>query len=265
MPPLQRHHLLRPAFFLTFFLSAVCLSPSVLAEGRLFQLGTLSALSAGVYQGTLPMSGLRLPHAYGLGTFDRLDGEMIVVDGAFYRVSVEGQVTRPQDDALVPFACVGSLDRPDFAKKTGQLKSKADFDRYVLSKTRKPNYPLLIVFQGRFSSVRTRSVPPQKKPIPLAEVVARQQKTFDLGAQEGTLVGFYCPPYLGGLNAPGVHLHFINEPRDAGGHVLDFAIQEGTLRVQVLTDFQTILPGLKSDFDKTDLNPPQAVKKVAGE
>ena len=43
----------------------------------------------------------------------------------------------------------------------------------------------------------------------------------------GTLVGVRCPSWVGGLNVPGYHWHFLSEDRTVGGHVLDCRVLEG--------------------------------------
>jgi acetolactate decarboxylase len=61
---------------------------------------------AGVYSGAVS-SGLILQHGdFGLGTFENLDGEMVVLDGRVYRVQGNGMVSEAPADATAPFAVV---------------------------------------------------------------------------------------------------------------------------------------------------------------
>jgi acetolactate decarboxylase len=230
------------------------------ATGKMIQLSTLSALSAGVYDGAPEtMNVLQRPNAYGLGTFDKLDGEMIVMDGVAYRVGVDGKVNKPANSTPIPFAAISVLDTPDIAADLGKIANRAELEAFILSKLPSLNYPILIVVDGRFADVKTRSVPAQQKPyLPLGEVCAAQQKVFELGEQEGTLIGFYCPSYMAGFQAVGFHLHFLNSSHEAGGHVLDFALESGKLRLQILTSFQAILPATDSDFANSDIVPASA-------
>jgi len=257
-----------PAFGTAFVaLSVALFLPAIAsATGKLLQLSTLSALSAGVYDGYSTLEPIQRPGAYGLGTFDKLDGEMVVLEGVAYRVGIDGKVTKPANSTKIPFASVSALGEPDVTFDLGAVAGKADLEKLILSNLQSQNYPVLIVINARFDSITTRSVPAQQKPYePLADVCATQQKEFALGAQEGTLVGFYCPPYMSGLNAPGFHLHFLNDTRDAGGHVLALAIKDGRARLQVLTSLHVILPGLDSAFAESDIAPAQPRDKVKGE
>ncbi len=53
----------------------------------LYQVSTAGALVEGVYQGAVTVGMVREHGDFGLGTFEDLDGEMIVLDGHVYRVS----------------------------------------------------------------------------------------------------------------------------------------------------------------------------------
>ncbi len=77
-----------------------------------------------------------------------------------------------------------------------------------------------IRLDGRFDSVRARSVPRQEPPYrPLTEVVL-EQHVFELTEVEGTMLGFRFPDYAEGIEVGGYHLHFISADRSRGGHVL---------------------------------------------
>src|SRR6266849_8533231 len=71
---------------------------------RLYQLSTSTALVEGVYAGSVPSSTLLENGDFGLGTFEGLDGEMVILDGEIYQAA--GDVRRRSDDFLVPFASV---------------------------------------------------------------------------------------------------------------------------------------------------------------
>jgi len=166
----------------------------------------------------------------------------------------------------IPFASVSSLEAADLEEDIGPSASLKDFERFLLSRLPSQNYPTLIVVNGVFGNVRTRSVPAQQKPYrTLAEVAATSQAVFELGPRQGTLVGFYFPRAFAGLNAPGFHLHFISDELDAGGHVLELELKTGHLTLQSLTSMQLILPGMESSFAISDLEPAQPAAKIQGE
>ena len=57
----------------------------------LFQASTIGALLEGAYEGDLSFAELAEHGDLGLGTLNALDGEMIALDGRFYRADVEGR------------------------------------------------------------------------------------------------------------------------------------------------------------------------------
>src|ERR1700746_4088786 len=70
----------------------------------LYQISTSTALVEGVYSGSIPSSVLLEHGDFGLGTFENLEGEMVIVDGQIYQV--KETVRHRTDDFLVPFASV---------------------------------------------------------------------------------------------------------------------------------------------------------------
>jgi hypothetical protein len=76
------------------------------AHHTLYQVSTSTALVEGIYQGAVRVGTLREHGDLGLGTFEDLDGEMVVVDGQFFQVRSDGSVRKCDDDDLSPFAVV---------------------------------------------------------------------------------------------------------------------------------------------------------------
>src|SRR5439155_18390467 len=65
-----------------------------------------TALVEGIYQGAVRVGTLREHGDLGLGTFENLDGEMVIVDGHFFHVRSDGSVRECDDDVLSPFAVI---------------------------------------------------------------------------------------------------------------------------------------------------------------
>ena len=61
----------------SFFLFGCSTAP----QNVVYQESTVDALLSGVYDGELPLEQLRKHGHFGIGTFDRLDGEMVLLDG----------------------------------------------------------------------------------------------------------------------------------------------------------------------------------------
>ena len=197
----------------------------------LFQASTIGALLDGAYDGDLSFAELAEHGDLGLGTLNGLDGEMIALEGRFYRADVDGAVGEVPGEALTPFAVVtrfaptvetglaGPLDHAGLLVKLDELIPAGAAS-------------CAIRIEGRFELVRARSVPRQTPPYrPLAEVVA-EQHVFELADVAGTMLGFRFPAYVEGIEVSGYHLHFISGDCKRGGHVLG-SRSVGTLRVEL--------------------------------
>jgi acetolactate decarboxylase len=71
----------------------------------LFQASTIGALLDGAYEGDVSFAELSGHGDLGLGTLNRLDGEMIAVDGGFYRADASGSVDAVDPAERTPSRC----------------------------------------------------------------------------------------------------------------------------------------------------------------
>jgi acetolactate decarboxylase len=197
----------------------------------LFQASTIGALLEGAYDGDLTFAELAEHGDLGLGTLNGLDGEMIALDGSFYRADVDGAVAEVEATARTPFAVVTRFEPEVDAEIEGPLGHEGLLTR--LDELIPPGASSCgLRLDGHFELVRARSVPRQSPPYrPLTEVVA-EQHVFELADVDGTMLGFRFPDYAEGIEVSGFHLHFISGDRAGGGHVLDSHL-DGTLRARL--------------------------------
>lgn len=185
----------------------------------LFQASTIGALLEGAYDGDLSFAELAEHGDLGLGTLNGLDGEMIALDGCFYRADVDGAVGEVDGAERTPFAVVTRFEPAVDEQVEGPLKHEdllARLDELIPAGVAS----CAIRLDGHFDLVRARSVPQQHPPYrPLTEVVT-EQHVFELRDVAGTMLGFRFPDYVEGIEVSGYHLHFISEDRSSGGHVL---------------------------------------------
>ena len=78
-------------------------------DHRMYQISTSTALVEGVNKGAVSSRALLEYGDFGLGTFENLDGEMVIVDGAIYQVRGDGSVTHREDDFQSPLCGGDSL------------------------------------------------------------------------------------------------------------------------------------------------------------
>jgi acetolactate decarboxylase len=225
-------------------LSIVFLSSSLAfarSSKELVQVSSIDALSRGKYAGIYALKDLRRYGNFGLGTFDGLDGEMVILDNRVYQITADGKVHVANNKVTVPFLATTffEADKKIIFKKR---VNKEGFQEYLDSLRLQPDHFYAIKVKGLFHHLKTRSVPPQQVPYPpLLEVVKHQQKTFDFKDVQGTMVGFWSPSYASGMNVAGYHFHFLTEDRQAGGHVLDFTPEEVLIEIEELTAFRALL------------------------
>lgn len=219
----------------------------------IFQTSTIDALLAGLYDGDMSCGDLMKHGDLGIGTFDALDGEMILLDSRIYQVKADGKVYVPDPSLKTPFATV-CFFKPEKVLKIGTSMDYEGIERLIDQAAPNQNLFCAIRITGNFKSMRTRSVPGQKKPYPPLREVTADQPEFDMKNVSGTIVGFRCPPYVKGVNVSGYHLHFISSDKNQGGHILSFEMLEGRCEIAVLNQFFLRLPEDIKDFGDTDLS-----------
>lgn len=228
-----------------------------------FQFSTLPAFSLGLYDGEMTFWELLKHGDFGIGTFHALDGELVILNGKAWRMRADGRVSPVEPKTTTPFAVITRFTPDQTLKVTGPLEYPALQQRLsqILPTI---NTAYAIEISGTFSRLKVRSVPAQSKPYrPLGEVV-KTQSVWEWKNVRGTLVGFRFPSYLAGVNLADYHFHFLSDDKQRGGHLLDGALQDGTIRIQALRGFEMQLP-VGSDFDRADLSTDQSAALKAAE
>jgi acetolactate decarboxylase len=221
------------------------------AHHTVYQISMATALVEGVYQGAVRIANLRAHGDLGLGTFEELDGEMVILDGKFYQVRCDGSVREVHDDVLTPFAVITRF-APDAAVALDQCTNLRALTSCCDSLRRSDNelYALRVI--GRFERVRTRAVCRTKEGVPLVQAAAVQPE-FEFSEISGTLVGFWSPEYARSLNVPGYHLHFLSDDHNCGGHLLQCSGANLRIEIQREGSYHIALPETE-DFLKADLH-----------
>jgi acetolactate decarboxylase len=230
----------------------------------LFQVSLLQALSLGDYHGTVAIDELKKHGDIGLGTFDELDGEMIMLDGVVYKAAGDGSVS-VIDDGTTPFANV-TFAKDDITD-TVSADSFKDFEKRMDSilKREGTNSVYFIRIRGKFD-ITIRSIAKQSPPYrKLAEVLSKEQVVWDHKNICGTVVGVYCPAYMSMMNNHGWHLHFISDDRRIGGHVLDLSFDDTECLLTKTDSMNIIIPGT-GPFQSLDLsqNQEKDIKSIEG-
>jgi branched-chain amino acid transport system substrate-binding protein len=218
-------------------------SDSAAQEDTLFQTSTISSLLQGDYDGDLTIAQLKQQGDFGLGTFNGLDGEMIVLDGIVYQVRSDGAALEAVGDEYTPFAAVTYFESEQ-SMPFEEPEPCTAFQETLDSVLPDPNAPYAIQVSGTFSEIQVRAPYKQHQPYPTLAEALEDQAVFNYENVQGTMVGFRLPDYLEGVNATGYHFHFLTEDMKAGGHVLD--CRTGSVQVdldgieEILVDLQPL-------------------------
>ena len=225
-----------------------------------FQTSLLSALLDGVYDGSMTIGDLLQHGDFGLGTFNALDGEMIILDSVCYQLHNGGAATVAATGQQTPFALVV----PFVASMTAELpphSRRQEVVDVIGALTGSDNYLYAVKITGTFDWVRTRTVMKQSKPYRPLREVTKGEPVVQFDSISGVVAGFRTPLYEQGIGVPGGHVHFLDDTHERGGHVLDYALEHGVLEVCLCTDLHLALP-LTEAFRTAHLSPDDLADQV---
>jgi acetolactate decarboxylase len=230
-----------------------------------YQYSTIDALLAGAYDGDLNVTQLKSHGDFGIGTYNRIDGEMILVDGAAYKVKADGTVVVAGANEKTPFAIATSF-ASNYEQTITVSTSLKELEEQLDKQLPNKNLFYAIRVEGNFKQVTTRAISPQNKPYkPLAEV-SKTQSVFNLTDTSGVLVAFRSPAFSKGINVPGWHWHYLSYDKKSGGHVLGLTLGNGIVKIMPLSNIQVKIP-TNEMFANTDQAVDRSVelKSVEGE
>ena len=225
------------------------------------QLQLAHVLLDGGYDGVTTLDEALAGGDTGLGTVDRLDGELVVVDGEPWRVDYEGRAELMPGTTRTPFAVVSHLDDP----QTQRLRdvSREQVLACIEDLVNDPGAVITVRLEGVFDRVLVRSVPPQDPPYrPYAQVCQTDEVRWEHKPFYGVFVGFVFPDLSPGATIPGLHLHGLDRMRSTGGHNHEMHVRDATLSVSATREVVMQLPE-RSMVDL--LQTPDPVRKVQRE
>ena len=237
--------------------------------GKMYQVSTLNALLLGYTRKVVSVEELLENGDTGLGTFENVDGEMIMVDGHCYRAADDGTVTEMPPEKGVPFASVSFL----IGSRKFELDSVENIDtlKALLNLKIEEGFGLnsmhMVRIDGFFEMVDARSENGLKSQhVELKDILNLNQKSFTFSNVAGTLVCLYYPDYMAGINAAGWHFHFVSEDRSKGGHVFNVIMKKGPAVLDKISKIEMQLPW-EASFDTYALTSvsQKDVKKVEQE
>lgn len=218
-------------------------------DNQLYQYSLIHALMAGVASSGIPLAQALRRGDMGLGTFTNMRGELIILDGIAYRMAGDGSVGVVDKEEVLPYVLLTHF-RPQHTEQLTHL-TRATLDEKLARLS--ANHFVIFKLEAVFKEIACRTVVGQKyKGETLVEVNKEEQRQRYSSAK-GTVLGIYSPEIWHGIGVGGPHMHFIDDERCAGGHVLSFECDEATLALATSSHFHIELPPPGGDFDCANL------------
>lgn len=217
-----------PVLFFALHFSG-CSGKLLQKEDYVYQVSTIDALKSGRFEGSTTVATIVRHGDQGLGTFDSLDGEMVIYEGVVYKAGFNGELIIQDKSVTTPFAAVTNFNTDYELNVTG--RSCDEIKSEILDSFDNSSFIRAIHLNGEFEYVRYRSVKKQTKPYPVLDEVVKNQHVMKKENISGNSVGFWFPDDYRGVNAEGFHIHFIDEETTTGGHVLDCKINRGVVYI----------------------------------
>lgn len=218
---------------------------------RMFQTSLISSLAQGVFEDDMTLRELLNEGSFGLGTFNQLDGEMIVLDGVCHQLRSDGSVQRPPLDTRTPFAMVTNFVPTLRREVQGPLDRKG-LDAVIDDMLVSDNYACALRITGDFAHVETRTVERQQGGHRTLAEATEDEAVVRFDDVRGTIGGFRTPMYEAAIAVAGTHEHFLDDQQSRGGHLIDFELRHATVEICVCTDLVLRLP-LTRAFQDADL------------
>jgi acetolactate decarboxylase len=237
-----------------------------MATNEIYQFSVMSALMSGLASpaSSIPVSELLTHGDFGVGTFEGMDGEMVVVDSKAYQFRGDGSTHEVSPDQLAPFAMVSRFV-PQLTK-TIKTQTKAALQGEIESTLPDAkNAFVLFKVHGKFDRIKIRAIHAQSYPGQPLPQLTEGQMIKEFHSVKGTIVGLRSPGWSVGVSVVGVHAHFINEDRKSGGHILELSTEEDVLLELAVSDsFHLQLPK-SSEFGARELELDEAgINKAEG-
>jgi acetolactate decarboxylase len=207
----------------------------------LYQRSTIGALLAGIFDGTETVERLLHHGDFGLGTFNALDGELVVLDGVAYQVTSDGRAGPVASTKRTPFAAVTRFVAEHSLAVVAPL-DREGVANVIHKAGRSENITVAVRITGRFGRILMRTVAAQTPPYPSLDEASSNEVEITVENVEGTLVGFRTPEFEHSIGVAGYHLHFLDAERTRGGHMLDFTFDAGEIALMEITEIHLSLP-----------------------
>ncbi|GAA4814967.1 acetolactate decarboxylase [Litoribaculum gwangyangense] len=207
-----------------------------------------------VFEGDITAGELKTKGDMALGSYNLLDGELIMLDGKLYQAKEDGEVLEPNDSLKVVYANAAFFD-VDGSFKIQKAENYDTLRARINEQLPSKNFFYGFKIKGHFKYMKCGGLNKQTPPFQEGlDVLIPNRPIFERENFSGTMVGFYCPEFIGNINVAGFHFHFVSEDETFAGHVMEFEAENLTVEYDKMHEYQFVLPQTEAydnvGFDK---------------
>lgn len=202
---------------------------------KIYQYGTMQKFLNSDFDGDLTIKELKTHGNFGLGTYNGVNGEMVVYDGKVFRILPSGEPKEVKDTELSPYTVV-KFFKADTMFQLNYSMTLEELKGYISEMISDTSRPVAVKINGEYESAKTRTVEKQSKPYPTLQELIEKQIVFNFENIKGTAIGYWFPEYFEPVNFPGFHFHFLKDGASGGGHLLDCTISNVTVELDYPDD-----------------------------
>jgi acetolactate decarboxylase len=236
--------MIRSAFFcLVLTISSQVFSQSISANATsnidgIHYVSLNHVIRAGQYDGLTTVKELKEYGDFGLGSTEKVEAELVVLDGIVYTIPNSGKAIVAGEGAKIAFSAI-KFFKPDKSFKVSNVKSLNELEDLLDSALIKNSFAAIKI-SGIFTSIKYTCYKAQERPYkPIEDVPVT---AFEKGNVEGTLVGFFTPESAKVINNPIYHFHFLDKAKSTGGHMQEIAIESAKVEIDYSTNLSIQLP-----------------------
>jgi acetolactate decarboxylase len=221
-------------------------------ENEFYHYSIWTALVNKVYDANLTVKEAKAHGNIGLGTYNGADGELIMIDNVFYHVPSSGEVKLATDSMHIPYLNAAHFNK-EFSFEVNEQINYDSLRKRIQQQFPSRNFFYAFKIHGEFDSLKLGSLYKQEKPYQEGlDSLMPKRPTFSHGNIAGTMVGFFCPDFIGDINVAGFHLHFLSDDKKVGGHVMEFRGKNFKVEMDKLTSYRFVLPDT-DEFSRVNL------------
>lgn len=158
-------------------------------DNHIYQYSLLNALMDGVSETGIPVSKLQTKGNQGLGTFSRMNGELLFLDGKVYQLQAEGNIREADASDQIPFAV--STNFVPQQTTTVEFRDKNDIETALDGFNAKAaNLYMTYRITGHFDYLKCRTVRGQQFKGESLSELGKRQSVEEYENVSGTVIGF---------------------------------------------------------------------------